>query len=104
MHNLGQWFKKRYCNLTGELYQSDRIFVESSDIDRTIMSAMSFLYGYYPATGTQIWKTNEMWQPIPVHTIPQNNDSVRKIMFTTSNPDTYLETGFKFYKIRSIST
>lgn len=50
------------------------IYVQSSDVDRTIMSAQSALAGLYTPQGTQIWNNNLLWQPIPVHTLPANVD------------------------------
>ncbi|KAJ6666505.1 hypothetical protein lerEdw1_020228 [Lerista edwardsae] len=53
---------------------SFQIFVRSTDYDRTIMSALATLAGLYPPTGSQIWNPELLWQPIPVHTVPQSQD------------------------------
>ena len=44
-----------------------QIHVESTDYDRTLMSAYTVLSGLYPPSGDQIWNTHINWQPIPVH-------------------------------------
>lgn len=43
------------------------IYVQSTDIDRTHMSAQAFIYGLYTANGRQVWHKNVNWQPIPIH-------------------------------------
>jgi hypothetical protein len=43
---LGQWLRKRYIEdlkLLDETYNESQIYAESSDVNRTIMSAMSNL-------------------------------------------------------------
>lgn len=79
MFDLGKWFKIRYNKLIGETYKPELIFVHSQDMDRTIMSAQCFLFGFYPANGSEIWRDTEAWQPIPEHTIPLEYDNVGKI-------------------------
>lgn len=77
LYNLGKWFKMRYNNLTGNTYSRQHILVNSSGIDRTIMSAQCFLFGYYPADGYELWyDAHEKWQPIPVFEIPPMYDNM----------------------------
>lgn len=71
---LGQWSRTRYQNLLSTTFNVNDIYVRSSDVDRTIMSAESNLAGLYPPTGKQIWNKAIAWQPIPVHTVPGNID------------------------------
>lgn len=39
------------------------------------MSAEANLAGFYPPKGNQVWDLKN-WMPIPVHTIPQDEDSL----------------------------
>jgi len=50
--------------------------VQSTDVDRTLMSAQSNLAGLYEPFGDDVWNDQIKWQPIPVHTIPEQFDAV----------------------------
>lgn len=71
---LGQWLRRRYTNFLNTTFHVDDIYVQSSDVDRTLMSAQSTLAGLYPPVGNKIWNRNILWQPIPVHTMPVSED------------------------------
>lgn len=73
---LGQFLRKRYENFLSDTYDENDIYVRSSDVDRTLMSAMSNLAGLYPPKGDQVWNPSLPWQPIPVHTMPLDQDNI----------------------------
>ncbi|KAF7283655.1 prostatic acid phosphatase-like [Rhynchophorus ferrugineus] len=73
---LGQYFRQRYSNFLPQEYSGKDIFVRSTNVDRTLMSAESNLAGLYPPVSKDIWNNNILWQPIPIHTIPENMDAV----------------------------
>jgi len=75
-YHLGQWLRKRYSHLLGPDYSETEVLVRSTDVDRTLMSAQSNLAGMFPPTKAMRWLDNFPWQPVPVHTVPQNQDSV----------------------------
>lgn len=75
-YELGRWLRGRYDHLLGEKYNKDEVFVESTDVDRTLMSAESSLAGLFPPVGDQRWNPDINWQPIPVHTLPEHMDKV----------------------------
>ncbi|CAG9857410.1 unnamed protein product [Phyllotreta striolata] len=75
-HSLGKWFRKYYRNFTSDIYSPKDIYMYSTDVDRCLMSAQSFLLGLYPPKGYQVWNEAIPWQPIPVHTAQRHKDDV----------------------------
>ncbi|XP_055637636.1 prostatic acid phosphatase-like [Toxorhynchites rutilus septentrionalis] len=73
---LGRWLRNRYRELLSATYSKDDIYVRSTDIDRTIMSAQANLAGLYPPVGADVWDSTIQWQPIPVHTVPVELDTL----------------------------
>ncbi|KAJ6647741.1 Lysosomal acid phosphatase [Pseudolycoriella hygida] len=76
MYRLGQYLRRRYVNLIDRKYSNKDIYVQSTDFDRTIMSAQACLAGLYPPTDEEKFDDDIMWQPIPVHTVPSHLDYV----------------------------
>jgi len=75
-YELGKWLRQRYDSLLTEEFSVDRVYVQSTDVDRTIMSAQANLAGMFPPKGRQVWSNRLAWQPIPVHTTPEHMDKV----------------------------
>ncbi|XP_076816585.1 prostatic acid phosphatase-like [Clavelina lepadiformis] len=74
-YELGRFFRQRYGKLLSEEYKRSEIYIRSTDVDRTLMSAECNMAALYPPSGRQKWNgTNTTWQPIPVHTIPVETD------------------------------
>ncbi|XP_053683836.1 prostatic acid phosphatase-like [Sabethes cyaneus] len=73
---LGRWLRSRYRSLLQGTYTNNDIYVRSTDVDRTLMSAESNLAGLYPPNGSDIWDSDIQWQPIPIHTTPESLDEV----------------------------
>ncbi|NP_001121203.1 lysosomal acid phosphatase S homeolog precursor [Xenopus laevis] len=76
--DLGQELRARYKGFLNESYNRHEIYVRSTDVDRTLMSAEANLAGLYPPEGPQIFNPNITWQPIPIHTIPESEDQLLK--------------------------
>lgn len=68
--------RKRYASLLGNGdYSPNKFYVQSSDVDRAIMSAQVCLAALFPPTSDeQLWNKNLNWQPIPVHTQSRADD------------------------------
>lgn len=80
---LGEKFRDRYVkqfHLLPEHYSAEEMFVRSSDIDRTLISAESVLLGLYPpGTGPSVSGKPALpasYQPVPIHTKPRAEDSL----------------------------
>ncbi|XP_036401479.1 lysosomal acid phosphatase-like [Megalops cyprinoides] len=73
-YELGQVLKQRYEGFLSKNYNRSEIVVRSTDTDRTLMSAQANLAGMYPPSGSQVFNRNLTWQPIPVHTVPREQD------------------------------
>uniref|UniRef100_A0A8C5PVJ6 acid phosphatase n=1 Tax=Leptobrachium leishanense TaxID=445787 RepID=A0A8C5PVJ6_9ANUR len=81
-YDLGQYLRKRYAGFLNETYNRHEVYVRSSDLDRTLMSAQANLAGLFPPDKEQLWNPNILWQPIPVHTVPQSNENLIRLPFT----------------------
>ncbi|KAK6621682.1 hypothetical protein RUM44_001489 [Polyplax serrata] len=73
---LGKWLRETYKDLLPRKYHSKDIHIRSTDVDRTLMSAYSNLAGLYLPDKDSNWNPNVLWDPIPVHTVPETLDRV----------------------------
>lgn len=73
---LGKWLAKRYRKIIGPKYDPNQIYIRATDMDRTIVSALSNLAGMFPPEGYQKWNPDLDWQPIPVHSVPNEFDDI----------------------------
>ncbi|KAM9187315.1 prostatic acid phosphatase isoform 2-T2 [Dugong dugon] len=80
-YELGAYMRKRYEKFLNESYKREQVYIRSTDIDRTLMSAMSNLAALFPPEGISIWNPNLLWQPIPVHTVPTSEDRLLYMPF-----------------------
>ncbi|MFZ4115275.1 MAG: histidine phosphatase family protein [Chthoniobacterales bacterium] len=84
-YELGKKYRHRYIDqvkLLPKSYQAGTLYVRSTDIDRTLMSAECFLMGLYPPgsgprIGASLFSRAALpgrFQPIPIHTAPKDHD------------------------------
>lgn len=84
----GKYLRNRYDSLLDQYYDRNRVFVRSTNVDRTLMSANSMLTGLYPPKDYQKFDQNLNWQPIPIHT---NDFDTDPIFFPTDKCARYKE-------------
>ncbi|XP_069329338.1 prostatic acid phosphatase isoform X1 [Eulemur rufifrons] len=80
-YEFGQYIRKRYRKFLNESYKHQQIYIRSTDVDRTLMSAMANLAALFPPEGTSIWNPSLLWQPIPVHTVSLPEDRLLYLPF-----------------------
>ncbi|XP_036705446.1 prostatic acid phosphatase isoform X2 [Balaenoptera musculus] len=80
-YELGQYIRKRYEKFLNKSYRHEQVYVRSTDIDRTLMSAMTNLAALFPPEGISVWNPSLLWQPIPVHTVPVSEDRLLYLPF-----------------------
>ncbi len=82
-YELGKKFRHRYVeyyHLLPPQYESATLYVRSTDLDRTLMSAQSVMLGLYPLQtgpmlpGSQEYALPQGYQPIPIHTISNDQE------------------------------
>ncbi|KAH7716893.1 Histidine acid phosphatase family protein [Aphelenchoides avenae] len=65
---LGEFFRQRYAGtFVNTSVVKNQIYVRSSDSDRALTSAQSFLSGFYPPDERELFDNGLRWQPIAVH-------------------------------------
>lgn len=73
-YKLGQYLRRRYNHLLGDEYSYRKVYIQSSDYDRTMMSAQALLAALFKPTKEEEWNDEIQWQPIPVHVLPRQSD------------------------------
>ncbi|RXN13525.1 lysosomal acid phosphatase-like isoform X1 [Labeo rohita] len=113
-YELGQFLKKRYTGFLSERYDRHEIFIRSTDEDRTLMSAEANLAGMFPPTGSEMFHPDLKWQPIPVHTVPEDEDRLlafplrdcpryAQLMNETEKTDIFVNMTEKYKKTHNIT-
>jgi len=80
----GKFFRARYTDPAQQTYlgldaqyKRSQVYVRSTDRDRTLMSAQSFLASLFPPNASvngSLPTPLEAWRPIPVHTVPMETE------------------------------
>ncbi|XP_077302099.1 lysosomal acid phosphatase-like [Arctopsyche grandis] len=78
-YELGKILRNKYKHLIGSKFDPKTVHIQSTDFDRTLMSAEANLAGMFPINETEAPIPGLLWQPIPIHTMPQDEDHVLMI-------------------------
>ncbi|RTG82675.1 uncharacterized protein DC041_0012222 [Schistosoma bovis] len=73
---LGKWLRSKYQGFVPSKYNGSHYHVRSTDVDRTLMSAMANAAGFYNQSPSPLSAYGINWFPIPVHTKPQVTDTL----------------------------
>ncbi|XP_057669399.1 prostatic acid phosphatase-like [Diorhabda carinulata] len=71
-YELGNFTKNRYSLFMPNKYHSSHFRIETTDVDRTDMSAQVNVYSMFPATGDDIWLPSINWHPIPIRSCDES--------------------------------
>lgn len=84
----GVWLMTRYGSFLNSTYSPSRVYVRSTDYDRTLQSSYALLSGLFRSSSTLAWTDVDDQSasiPIPVHTIPLDKDDVIVVIVAHSN-------------------
>ncbi|XP_045592584.1 prostatic acid phosphatase isoform X2 [Procambarus clarkii] len=80
---LGRWLRNRYQNFVSEKWIPSEVYVRSTDVDRTLMSASCNLAAFYrPDNPDSFFEKDLEWMPTPIHTTLAENDELLSINHT----------------------
>lgn len=75
-YKLGKYLRARYQSLIGSGYSPNQVYIRSTDEDRNLMSTECTMAGLFTPSGEEIWNEDLSWQPIPIHSVPGDDDYV----------------------------
>ena len=75
-YELGQQLRTRWAGFLSEEYSRRELLVRSTDVDRTLQSVASQLSGLYPVPLGEGFAASLPWMPIPIHTLPREEDKL----------------------------
>ncbi|GAB6030609.1 hypothetical protein CHUAL_007470 [Chamberlinius hualienensis] len=81
-YELGEFMRRQYSGFLNASYVWNEVIVNSTNVDRTMMSAACHLAGLYPPAGEEKWNPTMPWQPIPIHTTQLDIDYVITLNYT----------------------
>lgn len=77
MNSFGKYLRTYYGSFLNLTYDASRVYVRSTDYDRTLQSMEALLSGLFPpANSYQQWDPTLNWFPIPVHTTSLATDTI----------------------------
>ncbi|GAB6033429.1 hypothetical protein CHUAL_013315 [Chamberlinius hualienensis] len=71
---LGEKYRSLYNTFLSTEYNSNEVYVYSTDTDRSLMTAACCMAGLFPPTEQSKFIPSLNWQPIPIHSERKEND------------------------------
>lgn len=96
VYRLGAMLRKKYVDeyhLLPANYDAKTMYVRSTDMNRTLMSATAFLFGLYPLESGAL---PSGFQPIPIHTVSVNQDTLLAVKGYSLTQDIWKEKSLLF--------
>uniref|UniRef100_A0A1Y1N7Z4 Acid phosphatase n=1 Tax=Photinus pyralis TaxID=7054 RepID=A0A1Y1N7Z4_PHOPY len=75
LYEHGRYLRNRYGAFLGDHYTPSEYYVQTTDVDRTKVSAQCINAGLWPPNAAQKWGALD-WQPIPSNSEPLNQDDL----------------------------
>lgn len=105
---MGKYFRRRYEKIVDAKYSWNNVYIQSTDFDRTLMSAQANLAGLFPPVdGDDKWHDEFSWQLIPsehqIHDIHSNNVNFPILISTFCSPYDAMEHGSRSYHGQTLS-
>lgn len=73
---LGLWIRQRYVEFLSATYKKEEFKAYAADHEVTLMSAECVLAGLYSLKPKDQWLSGLSWDPVPVHTMPEDEDAI----------------------------
>ncbi|XP_071517146.1 prostatic acid phosphatase-like isoform X2 [Panulirus ornatus] len=76
---LGKWLHDRYKDFINKKWIPEEVYVRSTDVDRTLMSALCNLAAFYYPDVPDRFEKDLAWLPTPIHTAPLSDDKLLSV-------------------------
>jgi hypothetical protein len=76
LYDFGLYFKTYYASFLSGSYDRNKVYVRSTDLDRTLQSGNVFLSALYKPNADQKWSYVLDWMPIPIRSNDADTDKV----------------------------
>ncbi|KAK7084499.1 hypothetical protein SK128_021475, partial [Halocaridina rubra] len=73
---LGKWLRNRYDGFINKRWIPEEVYIRSTDVDRTLMSAACNLAAFYYPDKVDRFDDGLAWMPTPIHTAPLTQDDL----------------------------
>lgn len=103
LFELGTRLNKRYESFLKSDFTMTDVFVRSSDADRCHMSGGTFLAGLFPPKEEEVWNSDLLWQPVPIRSLPRNEDNIVAMKKKCFTYDEDLKRAYKSDAIQQIN-